>query len=81
MTDRIETIPGTKAIAERIVNAHLAFIKTIMTFGNISKADAVKVKDFYLKNKIAKLDPIIGRISVKHGAFLEAEIINRAVNA
>jgi len=75
----IETIPGTKAVAERIVRAHIDFIETLMNLSNISREDAVKVKDLYLKNKIAKCDAVIGRISVKHGAFLDKEVILRAV--
>lgn len=74
----IETIPGTKAIADRIVRAHIDFIETLMNCGGISRDEATKVKDLYLKNKIAKCDAVIGRISVKHGAFLDKEVILRA---
>lgn len=75
----IETIKGTKAIASRIVNAENNFVETLMNCGHISKDDAFKVMAFYLKNKLAKLDPVIGRISVKHGAYLDARAINNAV--
>jgi hypothetical protein len=40
------------------------------------QADAVTA--FYLKERIAKTDYVMGRINVKHGAFLDAAVIRRA---
>ncbi len=68
-----------EAMFTRIENAHEGFTETLMHWGGISKADALKVKSFYLKNKIAKLDTGIGRISVKHGVYLEKSVIKDAV--
>ncbi len=65
---------------QRIENAHQAFIEVLQNAGGISRADAVKVKDFYLKHRLAKTDTGIGRISVKHGAYLDADVIRRAVD-
>jgi hypothetical protein len=63
----------------RIENAHQDFVETIKRCGDISRDDAIKVKAFYLKKRLAKIDTGIGRISVKHGAYLEADVIRRAV--
>lgn len=63
----------------RIENGHQAFIERLQDLGQISRADAIKVKEFYLKNRLAKLDAGIGRISVKHGAYLDRDVIRRAV--
>ena len=68
-----------KAIAQRIVNAENAFITSVVEIAGCTEAQAAKVMNLYLKNKIAKLDPVIGRVSVKHGAFLERDVILRAV--
>ena len=64
----------------RIDNAHAAFIKTIMYFGGCTEAEAIKVKDLYLKNKLAKLHTQTGEITVQHGAYLEPDVIQSAIN-
>lgn len=69
---------GNKDTAQRIVNAHLGFVETLERCGNITEKQAISVKDYYLKNKLAKLDAVSGRITVKHGAFLDADVIQRA---
>ena len=43
--------------------------------------DAQKAARYYVKHKLVKLDPIIGRYHFKHGAFIEADVIRRAVVA
>ena len=58
-----------------------AFVESVSFFGAINADDAKKVTNFYLKNKIAKQDFIGGRISVKHGAFLDKDTITRALAA
>lgn len=68
-----------KAISERIVNAENNFVRSVVEIAGCTEAEAVKVMNLYRKTKIAKLDPVIGRISVKHGAFLERDVIMRAV--
>ncbi len=68
-----------EAMFTRIENAHENFTETLMHWGAINKADAIAVKGFYLKNKVAKLDTGIGRISVKHGVYLEKSVIKDAV--
>ena len=72
---------GTKQIAQRIVNAENNFIDTLMTLGDVSRADATKAMRAMLRLKVAKLDAVSGRINVKHGAYLDREVIQRAVNA
>lgn len=73
-----EKIPGTRDIAQRIVNAENNFVQTLIEQGDISRSQAEKVMSFYLKNKLAKMDAVIGRISVKHGAYLDKDVIRRA---
>lgn len=68
-------------MAHRIDVAERDFIKTLMTFGDISESDAKKVFAFYRKLKVLKNQYAVSRISVKHGAFLDKETIRRAINA
>lgn len=59
--------------------ARREFAETLSTFGGLDQATAVKLVEFYLKKKFAKLDSQIGRISVKHGGYLNRDAIGRAV--
>ena len=65
-------------IAQRGVNAVEAFVEDIMAAGGMDREDAGKVADFYLANKIAKIDYGIGRVNVKHGAYWDADVLARA---
>jgi hypothetical protein len=74
----IEKIRGTKSIAQRIVNAENAFIEVLVNLGSVTKAEAVRAMHTMLKLKVAKMDAVSGEIRVKHGAYLEADVIRRA---
>ena len=75
-----EAIPGTRSVAQRMVNAEESFIQIIREKG-FSREEAIKAMGTMLRLKVAKLDPVNGRIDVKHGAFLDAAAIRNAVNA
>lgn len=68
------------AMARRIENAHQAFTQVLQEAAGISRDDAVRVKNLYLKHRLAKINPGIGAINVKHGAYLEPDVIHRAVD-
>lgn len=68
-----------EAIATRMVNADESFAETIAAIGKCDIATARKVASLYLKNKLAKRDAVIGRVTVKHGAYLEAAVIANAI--
>ena len=72
-------LPGTKQIAQRIVNAEEAFIEVLMAKG-FNREEAVKAMGVMLKLKVAKLDAVSGTIRVKHGIYLEVDVIRNAVN-
>lgn len=55
------------------------FADSLAGIAGISLADARKVSAFYRRHKIAKVDFGIGRVQVKHGAYLEADVIRRAL--
>ena len=77
--NEVKKITGTKAVAQRIVNAQNGFIAILMAKG-FNEADATKAMKTMLKLKVAKLDAVSGVINVKHGAFLEADVIKNAVD-
>lgn len=74
-----EKIKGTFAIAQRIVNGENAFLEVIESRG-FSRADAEKAMYTMLRLKVAKRDAGNGVIRVKHGAFLDVECIQNAVD-
>lgn len=76
---RRESIPGTRAVAARIVNAEREFVRLIMERG-FTREEAEKAMRTMLRLRVAKLDPIGGTIRVTHGAFLDPPAIRKAVN-
>lgn len=77
---------GTRAhksmrdMAQRIVNAEDGFIESVQHIAGCTADDAHQVMAYYLKHKLAKLDIGIGRISVKHGAYLDKPVLQRAIS-
>lgn len=70
-----------KDIAQRIVNARAGLVANLAALAAISEADAQKAADYYVKHRIVKLDAVGGRYLVSHGAYFEADVIKRAVEA
>lgn len=69
-----------KDMATRITNAERSFDESLQEIAGIDKKDAANVRAFYLKHKLAKIDVVGGTINVKHGAFLDQDVILRAVD-
>lgn len=72
---------GLKNMAQRIVNAERGMVDTLRQLGNISEVEALRVFAYYRKHKLIKLDPVGGTYHVKHGAFMDRDVIRRAVTA
>lgn len=75
----IETITGTKAFGERLANCDINFAAQVARIAGISKEDGFKVLRVYVKNKLVKRDTCNQTWNVKHGAFLDREVILRAL--
>lgn len=75
---KTEQIAGTKAIAIRAENARRAFVETLSELGGITKTEAERVADLYIRKKLAKTDFVLGRVHVKHGALLDRATIQEA---
>ena len=63
----------------RLDNAYENFLEVLMERGGISRADAIKVYKVYQKVKVLKIDAYMGTTRVKHGGFLDKEVIHRAL--
>lgn len=66
-------------ISDRMKNAWEEFIEVIMSQG-FSRADAVKAANTMLDLKVAKMDAVNGTIRVTHGAYLDRDAIQAAVD-
>lgn len=64
----------------RLQNARRNFALSLVELGGIEQSTADKLVDWYLDNKLAKLDANIGRISVRHGMYLDRDVIQRAAS-
>ena len=61
----------------RIVNAENELIEILREYGAGDAAEAVAA--FYIQEKIVRLDVNIGRYNFVNGAYLDADVIERAV--
>ena len=61
----------------RIENAEADLIEVLRTAGANNHAEEVAA--YYINEKIVKLDMNIGRYKFTHGAFLDADVIERAI--
>lgn len=74
----VETIPGTKAVGERLARAEINFVETLVTFGKITEDEAWKVFALYRKLRVVKRKGC-DRWEVVHGGFLSKATIRRAL--
>ena len=73
-------IQSFKDMAQRADNAVIQWRDMLADDGfTADQADAIL--RLYLQEKLVRLDWGIGRYSVKHGAFLNVDVLNRALEA
>lgn len=70
---------GTKAVAQRIVNAERNFAETVISIAGITESQAMQVLAVYVKLKLIKLDSVGGRYIAKTGQIYDKEVILRAL--
>ena len=72
---------GTRGMATREAQAYDAFLQVLMRQGDISREAAAKVYGVYKKHRVLNTRGVYssGVISVKHGGFLEKDVILRAL--
>ncbi len=64
---------------QRGENGKAEFVAMLQEQHGFTAADARTILDTYLRLKVAKVDYGIGRIMVKHGAFLDVEPLRNAL--
>jgi hypothetical protein len=67
-----------RQIAQRIVDAENSFAEIVMYVTDCDEETAHQVTAFYLKHRLAKRIGV-DRISVTHGAYLERDVLERAI--
>lgn len=68
-----------KNLANSQVDAMDKFAEFVVKETDCDKDTAYKVYDLYMKNKLMKTDAIHGTFHVKHGAYLEADVLKNAI--
>jgi hypothetical protein len=61
------------------MNHRQSFIETIEQISGIDNAS--DVLDYYIKERIVRIDKRIGQFQVTHGAFLDKDVLIRASRA
>ncbi|UZK69589.1 hypothetical protein OKW76_00420 [Sphingomonas sp. S1-29] len=65
-------------MAIRLENAFLRLTDSLMVAGDISPVDAAKVARVYIHCGLARLDAVDGQHYIRHGQFMERDMIQRA---
>ncbi|CAG9236907.1 hypothetical protein PSP6_700006 [Paraburkholderia tropica] len=68
-----------EAIAQRMANAQRNFIGIIRERTSCTEADATKAFETLKRLRLIKLDAVGGRYTVKHGAYLEPDVLRNAM--
>lgn len=68
---------GTRAMAQRIVNAENRFIAFALAQG-LTREQAEKALATYRRVKAIKIDKIGGQFTFSHGGFAERDVLLRA---
>jgi hypothetical protein len=71
--------PHLPEFADRIRQAEDRFLECVMQLGACTRAEAEGVLRVYRKNRVVKFHLGSNTINVKHGAFLDAPVIRRAI--
>ena len=72
-----ETIPGTRDIGHRLARGEMAFEEQLVEIAGVTKDEAFKMREWMAKKKLTTRDFCLGRISVKHGAYLDKDVLLR----
>lgn len=66
-------------IAQRQVDAIQNFGRVVVERTGCTQEIGERVAGYYLKVKVAKMDSVMGVINVKHGAFLDLDVLQNAI--
>lgn len=66
-------------LAQRIANAESHFCDLVEQIAGVRAEEARAILAVYIRLKVAKIDAGIGRVNIKHGAYMEREPMLRAL--
>lgn len=72
-----KTIPGTRAIGHRLAHGEMQFEESLREIAGVTEDEAFKMREWMAKKKLTTRDFCLGRISVKHGAYLDKDVLLR----
>ena len=64
----------------RHTNVQKSLTEVIQKLGRVTLQEAEKVAQYYIKERYVKIDSVGGGYRMKHGAFLDRDVIKRAVD-
>ncbi len=70
--------PGLRGMAQRSVDAENKFLAYAMEHGRLDRAQAQAAMATFRKARVIRFDAVGGTFHIKHGAFLEPDVIRRA---
>ena len=72
-----------KDLARRHDNAVIRWREALALdiFGEFTSEEADAILTFYLKHKLVTIDHMDGRVKVKHGAYLEVDVLRNALDS
>lgn len=73
----IETIPGTRDIGHRLARGEAAFEESLREIAGVTEDEAFKMREWMVKHTLTTRDFCLGRISVKHGGYLDKDVLLR----
>jgi hypothetical protein len=68
---------GAQHVAQRLINAEEEFLNTLQGILPMSREEARNIFNKMKKQRLLKLHLGIGRYTVKHGGFLDPEVLER----
>jgi hypothetical protein len=75
------TLQGTKYVAQRQVNASEKFIESVVEQFGLTRAEAGRAWDYYVKHKLVKIDAVGGQYSLKDGRLWDGDAMRKAAES
>ncbi len=70
-----------QTMAIRIVNAENSFINAVQEQFNKTEAEAKIILEVFKREKVVKIDPVLGQFRLISGLFWEADVMDNALVA
>jgi hypothetical protein len=71
---------GCQEIAEGMIDAEAHFRNVVVETIGCTDEQAEAIRQLYVKSKLIKVDHIARRYNVRHGAFLDLDVLRNALS-